>query len=265
MITHILLALLPLPNLSGAVDTVSAARVYAEDPAPVADKRPEVEEAVDAFKAHTDKKGSEDREAIEIIDKKLIPEFKKSGPKDKDLIVKGLAKVFDLRRNDEKEGVPNNGLFIAAATALGEMGPESTKLLVSAIDNKNLKKQMSVRSTLIRSLGKTRDVKGALDPLIKLLQDKDAVLVAAAGEALGEFADADLAARKKGFEAMLKVVNAAKDSKDSDVNDTTARERYEAIATALVSSLGKLAKLDERDPDKLRDWWNKNKNKNWDE
>lgn len=266
MLQSLFLVLLPLQILPSAPDNVAVAAPRAEDPAPVPDKRPEVEALLQKFKAHTEKKGSEDRDAVAVIDK-ILPEFKNSGPKDKAAIVGALAKVFDLRRSDEKEGVPNNGLYIAAAAALGEMGPESTKTLVAAIDNKNLKKkeQIAVRSTLIRSLGKTHDAKEAVGPLIDLLQDKDAPIVAAAGEALGEFSGADLPTRKKAFEALLKIVTAAKDSTDSDANNTTARERYDTIVAAIISSLGKLAKHEERDPNAWRDWWNKNKTKNWDD
>jgi HEAT repeat protein len=246
------------------VDSPTVAMLRAEDPAPVPDKRPEVEELLKSFKAHTEKKGSEDRDAIAVVDK-IIPEFQKSGPKDKAAIVTALGKVFDLRRTDEKEGVPNNGLFITAATALGVMGPESTKTIVAAIDNKNLKKQIAVRSTLIRSLGKTKDAKDAVEPLINLLNDKDAPIVAASGEALGEFSGSDLATRKKAFEALLKIVTAAHDLTQSTPNDTIARERYDTINAAIISSLGKLSKYEERDPDKWRDWWNKNKAKNWDD
>lgn len=264
MLQILIVALLPLQPSSPAVHDGPVAISRAEDPAPVADKRPEVEQLLATFKAHTEKKGSEDRDAIAVIDK-LIPEFEKSGPKDKAAIVTALGKVFDLRRNEEKEGVPNNGLYVSSATALGVMAPESTKTIVAAIDNKNLKKQIVVRTTLIRSLGKTKDTKEAVEPLIGLLQDKDSPIVAAAGEALGEFSGADLATRKKAFEALLKVVTAAKDLTDSDTNNTTARERYDTIVSAFVTSLGKLSKHDERNPDKWRDWWNKNKTKNWDD
>src|SRR5678816_1025229 len=124
MLHPLLFALLPLAPLTLAADGAPIAIHAAEDPAPVPDKRPEVEELLVKFKAHTEKKGSEDRDAIAVIDK-ILPEFGKSGPKDKAAIVSALGKVFDLRRSDEKEGVPNNGLYVAAATALGTMGPDS--------------------------------------------------------------------------------------------------------------------------------------------
>ncbi len=208
--------------------------------------------------------GTEDRDAIEVIDK-LLPEYKNSGPKDKAAIVKELAKVFDLRRTDEKEGVPNVNLYIASAVALGEMGPESTKALIAAIDNKNLKKLPAVKNRLIRSLGKTHDVKEGLDTLTYLLNDKDATLVNAAGDAMGEYASADLAVRKKAFESLLKILNAAYDSMEANQNDNTAKERYDTIAPAIITSLGKLSKADEHTPDNWRNWWNKNKAKNWDD
>lgn len=257
--------LLLLASFQPAPETVAIAapRVVAQDPIP--DGRPEVEKALEKFKAHTEKKGTEDREAITVIDTEILPEFKKSGPKDRAAIVNGIAKVFDLKRTEEKEGVPNIGLYIAVGTVLREMGPESTKPLIAAIDNKNLKKLMAVRTCLIISLGKTHDVKDGLEPLIKLLQDKDAPLVSAACEALGEFSGADLLTRKKAFEALLKIVTAAKDNKDTNPNDTIARDRYDTIASAAVGALGKLSKHDERDPDKWREWWNKNKAKNWDD
>lgn len=264
MLSALLLVLSAAPVPSARPDSVAVPKTTVQDPAPVPDKRPEIDKMLEEFKGHIDKKGVEDRDAIEVIDH-LLPEYKNSGPKDKASIVKELAKVFDLRRPEEKEGVPNTGLFIAAATALGEMGPESTKALVAAIDNKNLRKMTPVRHRLIISLGKTHDVKEAIEPLSDLLNDKDPALVNAAGEALGEFAFADLATRKKVFESLLKILTAAHDNTQANINDTIARERYDTIAPAIITSLGKLSKHDEHDPDKWRDWWNKNKAKNWDD
>jgi HEAT repeat protein len=265
MLTTLILCLAaaPLPTEAMPASAAVASASVVQDP-PVPDKRPEIEKMLDEFKAHIDKRGTEDRDAIEVIDK-LLPEYKSCGPKDKAAIVKELAKSFDQKRTDEKEGVPNVNLYIAAATALGEMGPESTKPLISAIDNKNLKKLPAVKSKLIHSLGKTKDVKEGLDTLIHLLDDKDATLVNAAGDALGEYASADQATRKKAFESMLKILTAAFDTMNGNVNDNTAKERYDTISPAIITSLGKLAKYEERSPDKWRDWWNKNKAKNWDD
>jgi HEAT repeats len=236
-----------------------------QDPAPVPDKRPEIAALCDKFKGHIEKKGSEDREATAVMDS-MIQEWSKSGPKDKASMVTSISKSFDLRRVDEsgKEGVVNDQLYRSAAVALGTMGPESTKAIVAAIDNKNLKKLTATRHQLILSLGKTKD-KNAIDPLIQLLQDKDSTLIGAAGEALGEFGGHDLETRKKVFEGLLKVLMNAKDNKDANINDNAAREKYDVVGPPIITSLGKLSKHDERDPDKWQTWWNKNKLKNWDD
>src|SRR5436190_128090 len=73
---------------------VSLAQTPAQDPAPVPDKRPEVGTLLDKLKDHASKVGKEDKDAIAVIDQ-LFTEFKKSGPKDKQLIVKGISKCFE--------------------------------------------------------------------------------------------------------------------------------------------------------------------------
>ena len=47
------------------------------------------------------------------------------------------------------------------------------------------------------------------------------------------------------------------------VPDSTARDRYDTIASPIITSLTRLSKHDERDPDKWQNWWNKNFNLDW--
>jgi hypothetical protein len=105
------------PMSAIAADSVAVLSAL-EDPAPpVVDKRPEIAALLDKLKAHADKKGSEDRDAISVMDQ-LLPQYKTSGPKDKVAIVTTIAKCFELRR-DDKEGTPNNQLFLACALCHG--------------------------------------------------------------------------------------------------------------------------------------------------
>jgi len=234
-----------------------------QDPAPApADKRPEVAGMLDKLKTHVEKDGKEDKDAIAVIDS-LLQEFKNSGPKDKQAIVKGLSRCFEARRMEKEGEPPNNQLYLASAVALGEMGPESTDTLMSWIGHKNLRKDVALQHRLILSLGKTKDKK-AIKELTNNLDNKTPSLVNAAAEALGEFCDADLETRKQVFESLLKILMAAKGNKDSNINDTIARERYDVIAAPIITSLGKLSKHEERDPDKWQTWWNKNKRADWD-
>src|SRR5262245_34086002 len=88
------------------------------------DNRPEIKAMVEEMTGHAGKRGKEDQEAIGLIDK-LLQEFKNSGPKDRGMIVKGLDKNFTEKRQEDENGVRDNKLYIASATALGEMAPES--------------------------------------------------------------------------------------------------------------------------------------------
>jgi HEAT repeat protein len=232
-----------------------------EDPLP--DKRPEVEALTEQLKAHVAKQGAEDQDAVAVVDK-LLQEYKNSGPKDRAAIVAALGKNFDAKRREDEAGVRDNRIFRASAVALGQMGSDATKTILKYIGHKDHKKDIPVQSDLIHALGKTKDT-AAVPELVSLLEHKDAPLVGAAADALAEFADAPLDVRKKGFEGMLKVLMSAKGAKDSNVNDSTARDRYDTIASPIITSLTRLSKHDERDPDKWQNWWNRNKAKNWDD
>jgi hypothetical protein len=237
--------------------------IRSQDPAPEpADKRPEVAELLGKLKAHASKEGKEDKDAVAVVDQ-LNQEFPNSGPKDKVLIVKGLSKCFEERRQEKEGEAPQNQLYLAAAAALGQMGPESTDILISWIGHKNLRKDVAVQHRLILSLGNTKDKK-AVKELVNGLQNPTPSLVSAAAEALGSFDTADLATRKTAFEALLKVLMSSKGAKDSNINDGIARERYDVIAAPIITSLARLSKHDERDPDKWLNWWNKNKKADWD-
>ncbi len=263
VLSLILLSAVPVTAWSTpAVPSLPAVRgsIASED---VPDKRPEIEELCDQMKAHVGKGGAEDQDAVAVVDK-LLQEYKNSGPKDRASIVTALSKNFEAKRRENSEGVRDNRIFRASAVALGQMGSDATKTLTKWIGHKEHKKDIPVQSDLIHALGKTKD-KAAVPELVALLENKDAPLVGAAADALGEFSEADLDVRKKGFEGMLKVLMSAKGAKDSNLNDTIARDRYDTIASPIITSLTRLSGHDERDPDEWQRWWNKNKAKNWDD
>ncbi|MAF64693.1 MAG: hypothetical protein CMJ84_03405 [Planctomycetes bacterium] len=241
------------------------ARAQDPDPEPeeLPDKRPEVKELIDGLKEHVGKRGDEDEQAIAMIDR-MLAEYPKSGVKDRAAMCKALSKVFEARRKDLESGLPDNGLYLATGTALGLMGPESAAVLTKWIGHKKHRKDLALQRVLVLSLGKTRDEK-SLRVLIGLLQDKDAIIVGAAAEALGQHSSKPLKLRKDAFESMLKVLMSAKGAVDSDLNDTVARERYDVIAAPLITSMQALSGHDERKPDGWQRWWNKNKKKDWDE
>jgi hypothetical protein len=257
------LVVLPLAPARAAGAAPSGAVLQEETPPE--DKRPEVAELCERLKAHAGARGAEDTEAIGAIDE-LIGQFARSGPKDRERIAKAVSKCLEEKRaerGEEGEPAPNR-LYLAAAVALGRMGPESAGELEGWIEHKRHRKDLELQRALILSLGKTR-VESATKALVDLLTNKEAALVAAAAEALGEYGEAPLALRKDLFEACLKTLMSAKGSMDADVTDNIARERYQTFAAALMTTLGRLAHHEEPDPEAWQRWWNKNKRDDWGE
>lgn len=256
---RLLFALVPV-LLAPTLSALPAASTRAQDEV-VQDRRPEVKAKLDEFTALTKARGTKDTEAIALVDQLLI-EFRQSGPRDRTAIVEGLGKCFEERRQELEGGAPDNRLFLAAAMALGEMGPDAGGTIVKWIGDKRHRSDVALQRRLILSLGKTKDPKRTGD-LVGLLQHKEPSLVAAAAEAMANFVDADGKVRKTLFEEQLKVLMAVKGRMDSDTNDLEARQRYDAIAAPMVTSMQALTGHDERVPEEWQRWWNKNKRADW--
>ena len=93
--------------------------------------------------------------------------------------------------------------------------------------------------------------------------------MAAAGQALGEYADADLKTRKiigkdliKKFSNIYENANANLDS--GDLQRKAWEDRYKAVADPWNTALQKLTKQSLRHPNDWLRFYNKNKAKNWD-
>ncbi|HUR28403.1 MAG TPA: HEAT repeat domain-containing protein [Planctomycetota bacterium] len=258
-------ALLVPSFATAAPNAIPLEQAAGQQPAPNTnpDNRPEIKEATDKLSEHIGKRGKEDDAAIKVIDT-LVQEFEKSGPKDRVLIVKGLDKCFDAKRQDVSEGVPDNKLYMAAAVSLRTMAPESAAVLMKWIGQKDHRKDLALQAKLITSLGKTRDEEGR-KVLIKLLVDKSPAVQAATAEALGEFADADQKVRKECVEEMIKnALMPAKGAIDVQQPNQADKDRWDTISAPIITSLQRLSKHNETDPQKWQAWWNDNKKKDWD-
>lgn len=225
------------------------------------DSRPEVKTRLEELKKHIDMKGKEDNEAIAVLDK-LHEEFPNSGPKDRAAIVKGLNECFEVKRQESEEGVRDNKLYLAAAVCLRDMGPESAPILMKWIGNKAHRKDVALQQKLILSLGRTRDEAGR-KALMDLLTDKTGAIVAASAEALGEFAESDQKIRKESFEKLLNTIMPLKALVDVAQPTAIDRERYDTCSAPIITSLQRLSKHEEQDPNKWQRWWNDNKGKDW--
>jgi HEAT repeat protein len=250
----LLLSFLPAP----------APALCPQDPgdAPIVDERPEVKALLDSLATLIKARGEKDPEAIGEIDK-LVQEFPASGPKDRAAIVGQLADCFDAKRPKElEEGVPDDRLYIAAATALGTMGPESVKVLAALIGDKAHRKNSRLQQTIALSLGKTKSPEG-VKTLMALLKHKDAPMQAAGADALAFYFDAPEATRKEIFELLLNTMMDQKSKKDTAPNDLEAQDRWNVISGPIIATLQKLTGHGETDPDLWLRWWNDNKKKDW--
>ena len=242
--------------------SIPAVAVATQDPAPKPDERADVKELIAKLLGHADQRGKEDQEACATIDT-LLKDFENYGPKDRVSVVKALGKVFTEKRQEDQDGVRQNSMFLAAAVALGRMGPESAPVLMDWIGHKSHRKDVALQRKLIDSLGRTK-VEAGRGVLIKLLTDDESQIQAAAMEALGQYSEIELKLRKDTFEAVLKQLMSLRGAMLSDSTDLIARESYDAVVGPAMTTLRELSKHEESTPEEWQRWWNKNKRADWD-
>ena len=236
--------------------------IVLDDDVEVPDKRPEVKALLDKLLSHTKKRGDEDAQAIQIIER-LAAEFKRSGPVDKKSIVTGLTRAMRVHRPFARDGARKNQMFLVGARVLGDMAPESVASLIRLASDKNHKEDYEVRSAILSSLGKTKDKK-ALGVLTKELDEHQPRVQAAAAEALGQFSHLDQKKRKVIFGDLLKLLMSSQSAHQSDPTGTTTSERWRLVPGPCKRSMAKLSGANAGSPNKWRDWWNDNKKRNWD-
>ena len=255
-------AQLPGPGLADDAVALGSNVLQDEGGGDVVDKRPEVAAQLDALDELVKARGEKDTEAIAVI-ATLVTEFPRSGPKDRASIVDAVAGTLDERRPELSDGTPQNRLYLAAATALGEMGSEAGRSLTKWIGNKRHRDDLALQRALVLSLGKLKDERYTKD-LTGLLQHKEPVLQAAAAEAMANYKEAELSVRKGLFEDILKVLMSVKGRMDTDPNDTEARQRYDTIGGSMNTTLQVLSGQNISVPEEWQRWWNKNKRDDWD-
>jgi len=259
----ILCATALLAPLALSSPALAAAQAQAPAPNTNPDNRPEIKAELEKLAGHIGQRGKQDAEAIAVIDT-LTQEFEKSGVKDRGAIVKGLGACFEVKRQESEDGLRDNKLYIATAVCMRTMGPESAPVLIKWIGHKDHRKDLALQSKLITSLGKTRDEAGR-KVILKLLVDKSPAVQAAAAEALGEFAEAEQEVRKECVKELITTaLMPAKALVDVQTPNQADRDRWDTISAPIITSLQRLTRASETDPQKWLAWWNDNKKKNWD-
>ena len=232
---------------------------------------PELKEKLKEFRsAIYDRKRGRDSEAHSRIDKFLKAyQAKTMHPKDQASVRKALQDC--LLSPKVKRDPEHRGLFNAAAIALGRMGPEASKSLVKAFGSPKFKGRewVAMRAVFLKSTGKTKDLKQVGFLVERASREHEDKLLQAAGEALGNFADADQKVRKAIVKDLIKKFNeidgqsrASLDPGNSNVK--RAKERLAAISRDWNQTLRRLTRQSLSSPTDWNRFYNKNKNKNWD-
>lgn len=242
----------------------------AQDPTPAKGPDKEVAEKLDDLKSYVnDRKIEHDAEAVQVIDflwKKLDEGL---CDKDQQAITKGLDAALSQGKVRPAEDIR---LYAAAVAALAYCGPEGAKVLKKAYENKrfgntNEKAWLPLREQILKSVGKTKD-----ESMVKFLVDEakknpEDLLMAAAGEALGNYEAAKELVRKDVVNELLK-----KWGELDELQSQMGSGNIQALnaRNTLAALTGKwndtLAKLTRQNFTKFLDWqsWNnKNRNQPW--
>lgn len=243
-----------------------AAVTVVQDPRPAdAAFDAQVKEFKDAI---SERDGEQDQKAVNLIDG-WNQKYKDLTPKEQVEVRKALDDALTstrIRRPPEKLA-----LYTAIAAALSSMEADGAKILKKALDSAKFKKRewVDLRAVLLKWLGKTRD-KSMIKPLLDVAShDPEDKLMAAAGEALENFADQPLKVRKDIVKDLINKygevhgrANANLDPGDAQV--ARSKQQLAAISDPWNETLKKLTKHEFRSAPEWQKFYNKEKGENWD-
>lgn len=249
----------PLLTCTFALAAAAVARAQ-EDAAAKPDLKKEVKEFKSAL---ADRKGEKDQDATKMIGE-WIARWEDLGEKERTEIVKTLDLVFRAKRPPEQ-----GGLYKATVVALGRMDKEGAQVLKKAFDNKQFddKEWLALRADMLKQIGRAKDegmVKFLVETATRSHEDP---LMAAAGDALGNYGDADQKLRKEIYKDLYrKYIEIYEAAMSLDLGDATAQRKKQtlaAIADPWNSTLGKLSGQSFRDARQWQDYWNDHKSDDW--
>ncbi|MBM3974749.1 MAG: hypothetical protein FJ301_11680 [Planctomycetes bacterium] len=247
------------------------AAVAAQDPAAGkgAEKGPskEVAEQIAVLKeAQADKKFAQDARGVEAIDKLLIKAQAGVDPKDQTAIVKALESTLMTGKLRPSDGAQ---LYVGAAAALGRSGPEGAKVLKEAYASKRFPVKtewVMLRTHFLRNIGFTKDESQIKFLMSEAVRSPEPALMAAAGEALGNYEESKETVRKEIVSELLRKYGELSEMASNlgaSVDAQNAQERLSAIRDKWNTSLGVLTKQNFTVFRDWQHWHNKNKSLPW--
>ena len=213
------------------------------------------------------RKMTDDFQAIGLI-QALTKAPEQQNSKDKKKIAKGLGDCFKLGKVREGR---QDLIYREAANGLAKYGADGAKELSKYVENKRFKDNLSLRAHLLRSLGKTEDVK-QVDYLIEVTsRSHHNELRAASGEALGNYKEAKIQTKREIVKMIIRAWGSLHSAATAPVSNDpngpqdfgpqNAQQTLGACQGKWVATLQKLTGVTLR---KFMEWqrW-QNKNKRW--
>lgn len=247
--------------LLGTLSTFAAAQQPAADPA-LADQLKELKAMI------ADPKMSADFQAVQFIKQKLMVGLEARNPKDKERLAKGLGEVF---RTGKVRPSDKQLVYTETAAALAKLGADGAKELQKAATDKRFDDAVPLQCDLVRAVGQTQDdkqVEWLLDTTIRSPHDE---LKGAAGEALGNYATADIKIRREVVKGMVRewgslhALATQRDNPDPNAPIDSAPQNARRTLQVVESKWNvTLQKLTGQSFAKFEEWqrW-ANKNPNW--
>lgn len=226
---------------------------------------PKIAEMIKAFKKVVRGKSDKDSEGARILDE-FADRFKVLNKKQQKAVAKSSGGAFRARRKPDEVV-----LYLSAGEALARFGEHGASELAKVVKIRRFRKKewSTMRSQMIRLLGRPAD-KRFIELLLDIaLKDNDEQARGKAGEALGHYSGYSQGTRKKIVEKLVKtleeVYSSSKSNLDpNDLDRATWVQRYAAIQDPWMKTLSRMTGQSIKDVQAWTKWWNKNKRSNWD-
>lgn len=212
-------------------------------------------------------KMEDDLRALDAIEL-MVAAPDKRNPRDLDRIADAIGEVFELGKLRSPE---HTRLYEHAAKALATLGTRGAKPLRAAIEHARFKDRdyARLRARLVEALGETKDEAQAEFLLDLALRSPDNPVLAAAGQALGNFTALPTAKLRDVVKRLVSrygewtMQASAMESSDPnapiDLAPQNARETLVHVRTKWNTALGQLTGQSFQDAAEWQRWLNKNK------
>ncbi|MCR9248226.1 MAG: hypothetical protein NXI31_24615 [bacterium] len=214
-----------------------------------------------------DRKFSRDAEGVTLIDALLVKLQNGAIDKDKAIITKAFGTVLT---KGKVRSPKQPGLYVAAVEALAYCESDGAKVLKKAFEGKRIPDKaewVDLRARMLRSIGKTKD-----EGMVKLLIDEarrspENALMAAAGEALGNYESSKDKIRKEIVSDLIKrwgeLEELASQLGTGHIQAQNAKNTLSSIGGKWNETFAKLTRQNHTRFLDWQKWYNKNKGKKW--